>query len=200
MQVLKDPKAFQLLADETRRKIIYLLRVKEMTVSQLATELNLTPQALYHHIKKLLEGDMVTVVREERVGHIIESYYRATAETFSLHSGKASTLTFRDKKQAKELMTIILNALKKLGFNLEHDENKLSQVIDIQADLEECCEDIGKLEDEVLGMEDLDFLTQEVVLNFVKTLSMSDKEFARQLEKQKKFRELLLSLVKSKKP
>jgi len=28
-----------------------LLRVKEMTVGQLAAELNLTPQALYHHIK-----------------------------------------------------------------------------------------------------------------------------------------------------
>ena len=198
--MLKDPKAFQLPADETRRKMIYLLRVKEMTVSQLATELNLTPQALYHHIKKLLEGGLVEVVREERVGHIIESYYRATAETFSLHTGKASTVTFRDKKQAKELMITVLNALEKLGFKLELDENKLSQVIDIQADLEECCEGIGKLEEAVLEMEDLDFLTQEVVLNFAKMLSMSDKEFAKQQEKMRTVRALILSLAKNKKP
>ena len=45
--VVKEPEAFQLLADETRRKILYLLRVKEMTVSQLSSELGLTSQAVY---------------------------------------------------------------------------------------------------------------------------------------------------------
>lgn len=195
MQVLRDPSAFQLLADETRRKILYLLRVKEMTVSQLATELNLTPQALYHHIKKLVEGGMVEAVREERLGHLIESYYRATAETFHLQTGKASTVSFRDKKQAKELMTTVLDALKKIDFNLEPNEKKLSQLIEIQAEMEECC-DITKLEDRIIAMEDLDFITESLVLDFAKTLSMSEEEFAKLQENEKKFRDLLFSLVK----
>jgi DNA-binding transcriptional ArsR family regulator len=89
-KVVTDPKAFQLLADGTRRKIVYLLRVKEMSVSQLAAELNLTPQAVYHHVKKLVKGGLVEVSREERCGHLIESYYRATAEMFSFSLGKAT--------------------------------------------------------------------------------------------------------------
>src|SRR2546425_538311 len=56
-KVIKSPEAFQLLADETRRRIIYLLRAKEMTVSQISAELGLTPQAIYHHIRKMRDAD-----------------------------------------------------------------------------------------------------------------------------------------------
>jgi DNA-binding transcriptional ArsR family regulator len=79
--VLREPKGFELLADETRRKIIFLLRVKEMTVGQIAAELKFTRQEVYYHIKKLLKGKLIEVVREERVGHLSESYYVATADT-----------------------------------------------------------------------------------------------------------------------
>ena len=200
MQVLRDPKAFQLLADETRRKILYLLRVKEMTVSQLAKELNLTPQALYHHIKKLLKGEMVEVVREERIGHLIESYYRATAEDFLLTHGKISSQTFRDRKLAEEQVTTVLNALKRLGFNLEFDEKKISQLIDLRAGLNRSCEAAGKkkfeIEDEIWNLDDLNFLTKMMATDFAGKLLMSDDEFARQQEIRKKLRDLLLSLAK----
>lgn len=86
---IRDPRAFELLADETRRKIIYLLRAKEMTVSQLAADLHVTTQAVYHQIKKLLELELVEVAREERVDHFIETYYRAAAEVFEFHHGDA---------------------------------------------------------------------------------------------------------------
>src|SRR5207253_1996382 len=69
-KLITDPDAFQLLGDETRRRIIYLLRAKEMTVSQIAGELNLTPQAIYHHIRKLRDAGMVEVAREQRVDHL----------------------------------------------------------------------------------------------------------------------------------
>ncbi len=91
LKVISDPEAFQLLGDETRRKIVFLLRVKEMTVSQISAELNVTPQAVYHHIKKLQTAEMIEVTREERVGHLIESYYRTTAEVFICSVGNASS-------------------------------------------------------------------------------------------------------------
>jgi predicted transcriptional regulator len=59
LKIISDPEAFQLLGDETRRKIVFLLRVKEMTVSQISAELNVTPQAVYHHIKKLQTAEMI---------------------------------------------------------------------------------------------------------------------------------------------
>jgi DNA-binding transcriptional ArsR family regulator len=200
IQVLRDPEAFKLLADETRRKILYLLRVKEMTVSQLASELDLTPQALYHHIKKLLEGEMVEVAREERIGHLIESYYRATAEDFLLVTGKLSAQTFRDRKLAEEQVTVVLNALKKLGFNLDFDENKISQLVDLRAELTtECCENDDKcirVQDEIWNMDDLNLLTKQIACELAATLLMSDEGFVRQQENRKKLRDLLLSLVK----
>ncbi len=191
VKVIKDPEAFKLLADETRRKTVFLLRVKEMTVSQMAAELNVTPQAVYHHIKKLLKGGMVEVAREERIDHFIESYYRATAETFFCHVGK----TPHSVEFATEQMTTVLNALKKLGFNLEFDQNKISQLVDMQVELDKHG-DSAKFENAIAKLDDVDFLTKQTVQKYAETLSMSDKEYARQQEIDRQFRDSLRSLVK----
>src|SRR5437667_12355256 len=105
-KVIKDPKAFTLIGDETRRKVIYLLRAKEMTVSQIAAELNLTPQAIYHHIRKLRDSDLVEVAREERVDHFIETYYRATAEMFNLSHGEGMPQAYAEEKTKETLMAL----------------------------------------------------------------------------------------------
>lgn len=194
-KVIKDPEAFQLLADETRRKIVYLLRVKEMSVTQLASQLGLTPQALYHHVKKLLKGGLVEVSREERCGHLIESYYRATAEMFSFSLGKATAQSLRSKKLATEQITNVLNALKKAGFNLKYDEIKITELVNAQSELEECCKDTSKLEKLIYEMNGLDLLTKKTVVSFAKNLTMTKEEFDKEQEKRKKFRELLISLV-----
>ena len=191
VKAIKDPEAFKLLADETRRKIVFLLRVKEMTVSLIAAELNITPQAVYHHIRKLLKGGMVEVAREERIDHLIESYYRATAETFFCSVGKTS----RGVEVAREQMATVLNALKKLDFKIEFDESKISQLTDVQVELEQC-RGSGKFEDKISELDDVDFLTKQTVQKFAETLSMSDEEFVREQEISKKFHDLLRSLVK----
>jgi DNA-binding transcriptional ArsR family regulator len=191
IKAIKDPEAFKLLADETRRKIVFLLRVKEMTVSQIAAQLNVTPQAIYHHIKKLLKGEMVEVAREERIDHLIESYYQATAETFFCSVGE----TPHSIEVATEQTTTVLNALQKLGFNIKYNEDKISQLVDVQTELEKW----GKgqeFEDQISELDDVDFLTKQTVQKFAKMLSMSDEEFARQQQTNKKFRNLMKSLTK----
>lgn len=195
LKTLTDPEAFQLLADETRRKIVFLLRVKEMTVSRIAEELSVTPQAVYHHIKKLVDGGLVEVVREERLGHLIESYYRATAETFSFSMGPGGVGTARNRKLAKEREAAILEALKKLGFKLEYSEDKISQLVDARAKIEKCCT-AGKFEDAIANLEDLDFISKLTVQEYADVLSMSDEEYAKQEEMKKKLRDLLVSLTK----
>ncbi len=188
---ITNPEAFQLLADETRRKVMFLLRVKEMTVSQIAAELNVTPQAIYHHIKKLQKGEIVEVVREERVDHLIESYYRTTAETFSFSVGTTS----KGIMATKEHTTTVLNALKNLGFKIEPDDKKISQLVDIQVELKKCCA-AGQFEDKISELDDVDFLTKLTLEEYVEALSMSDKEFTKQQELRKEFRNVLLSLIK----
>lgn len=178
---------------------MYLLRVKEMTVSQVASELGVTSQAIYHHIRKLLKGKMVEVAREERIGHLIESYYRATAEDFLLSHGKISSESLHDRKLAEEQVSTVLNALNKIGFNLQFDENKTLQLADLRVGLDKCCTDAGKFEDEIWNMDILDLPMKMMAADFAGKLLMSDEEFAKKQATRKQLRDLLQSLVKKQK-
>ena len=115
-QVIKDPEAIELLGDETRRRVIYLLRAREWTISQMAEELGMTPPAIYHHIKKLLAAGMVEVAKEERVENFIEIYYRATAEVFEFSYG-----TGKSQEYAEQRLKEALQSLDKLGINVRID-------------------------------------------------------------------------------
>ena len=175
---------------------MYLLRAKEMTAGKIAIELKLTPQTVYHHIKKLQKGGLVEVAREERCGHLIESYYRASAEMFSFSHGKTTAQSLRSKQLTKDQTTTALKALETIGFNLEYDKGKISQLVDAQSNLEECCEDADKLEQAIYEMNDLDLLTKKTAVSFAKILTMSEEEFNRDHENRKKFRQLLSTLIK----
>ena len=200
IQVLRYPAVFQLLADETRRKILYLLRVREMSVAELSDELKLTPQALYHHIKKLQEGGMVEVTREERSGHIIESYYRAVAEDFLISTGKLRSETIHDRKLTEEMITSALQTLNKVGLKLELDKSKIAQLVEIRAGLtSECCKDDEKFthaQDEIWSLDDVNILAKELANEFLGIISMSNEEFTKHQGNRKKLRDLLLSLQK----
>lgn len=187
---ISDPEAFKLMADGTRRKIIFLLRAKEMTVSQIAHELNITPQTIYHHIRKLVEGNLVEVTREVRVDHLIESYYQATAEVFHFTIGKTS----RGKEVLLEETEAALKALSRIGFKLKYGQKAISKLVDLLMDQKDCC-GAEEFEDAVAKLEDIDFFTKQNVQEYAGILSMSDDEFAERNELRKKFRDLLKSLL-----
>lgn len=126
--MITDPAAFRLLASDTRRRIIYLLRAKEMTVAQIAEELNLTPQDIYHHVRKLKDADMIEMAREERVGHIVETYYRATAELFNLAHGSSE-----GRKVLEEEVREALDAIGRLGFEAEIKPSVAARIVEIMS-------------------------------------------------------------------
>ena len=47
------------LADETRRNILMLLRKGKISSGEIAENLEMTPQALSYHLKKLREADLI---------------------------------------------------------------------------------------------------------------------------------------------
>jgi len=198
--VIREPEAFQLLADETRRKMLYLLRVKDMTVNQLAAELGLTPQAVYHHIRKLLKGNMIEVTKEERVGHLIESYYRATAEDFLLSTGKIKAKSVRDRAMVKEQITAVFKAYKKLGLDVDYDDSKISKLVDLWVGLQEDCGGCAnpELQDEIWGAEDLSLLEKTMAAELSSILLMTDEEFAKNEKSRRILRTFLRSLAKGK--
>ena len=190
VKTISDPEAFKIAADQTRRKMLFLLRAKEMTVSQIAQELNLTPQTVYFHIKKLVEAGMVEVSREVRVDHLIESYYQATAEVFHFTVGN----TTRSKETLMETIEAVLNALKRIGFRIEYDNKALNQLTDLQMKLQDCCS-AKEYEEEIAKLEDVDFFVKQDLQEYASILSMSDEKVKKGDQLKREFRELLRSLI-----
>lgn len=160
-------------------------------MSQLAGELGLTPQAVYHHIKKLLKAGLVEVAREERVEHLIESYYRAAAEAFLFHMGEASL----GQKYAAEELQAAVKGLKELGFEIEEDQAKMARLFELQAKLANCCGS-EKYDSEVSKLESAGFMTKQTILEYARLLSLSDEEYEEYRRLHKEYREALKSLLK----
>jgi len=188
-KVISNPDAFQLLADETRRRMIYLLRAKEKTVSQIAEEMHLTPQAIYHHIRKLKDVDMIEVAKEERVGHFIETYYRATAEVFHLAHGVGESAEYIEGEVREAI-----EGLKKLGMKVNCGAENMSKVLKIVKGMKDPF--IRKeWADKISALDDVDFLARQAVFEYANLLSMSDKDFEEFLNHYKELRELLRSCI-----
>src|SRR5689334_20390060 len=156
VKMLTDPAAMELLGDETRRRMIYLLRARELTISQIAEELRMTPQAIYHHIKKLLPAEMIEITREERVDNFIETYYRATAEVFEFSFGTIG----KNQAQAEQRLRDTLLALDKLGIRVRVEDDAVAQLVKIQ-------EKMGNfgprrdLQGKVSKLEEVDFIGKQ---------------------------------------
>lgn len=190
---ITDPKALDAVADETRRKIIYLLRAKEQTVSQLAEALAKTPQAIYHQIRKLTAAGLVEVAREERVGHFIEAYYRATAEVFEFRHGEPSV------KQGGALShkAMGLRALPKLGIKVNVDKETIERIGKVHGRIA-ALEVDPALEERIMSMEDVDFVSKQDAYFLAKYATMTDKQFEGMLSDIRELRKLLTSGSKSK--
>jgi len=182
----------ELLGDDTRRRIIYLLRARELTISQIAEELRMTPQAIYHHIKKLVPVEMIEVTREERVDNFIETYYRATAEVFSFSWGTSG----KNRAQAEQRLRDTLLSLDKLGIRVRVEEEIVAQIIKTQGKIESFG-DRQNLEERVSKLDGVDFLGKQELASVATMISLSDKQFLEWLELQKELRKLLRGLLTS---
>jgi DNA-binding transcriptional ArsR family regulator len=187
-QVIRDPDAIELLGDETRRRVIYLLRARERTISQIAEELGMTPPAIYHHIKKLLAAGMVEVAKEERIENFIEIYYRATAEVFEFSYGTGKTDEYLEQRLKEALQS-----LDKLGINVSADPETISKIVAVQKELE----DVGsrpELEEKASKLEGVDFIGKQEITRYAKMIAMTDQEWKQWFALNQEFRELLKKL------
>ena len=187
VKLIRDPEAFQLLADDTRRRIIHLLRAKERTVSQIAEELGLTPQASYHHIRKMKSADLVEVAKEERIDHFIETYYRATAEVFHLSHGEPGTKA-NEEKQTKETLT----SMAKVGIKVPTDDESVARLVKAASSMKDCTSNSTWF-DKISELEDVDFFTKQGMIEYSCLATISDKEFEEFLDGYREMRKLLRS-------
>jgi DNA-binding transcriptional ArsR family regulator len=185
-KIIRDAGAFQLLADETRMKMIYLLRAKEMTVSQIASQVGLTPQTVYHHIRKLRKAGLVEVSKEVRTEHIVESFYRATAGYFHFVDGSCAS-----ECRGMEWLREIMKGLGNLGLEVNLSDKETAGILKLGEELKRRWEDpdiVGKIYD----MDDIDPSVGHDLGEFAMMMRMNEREFAKYLETQRAIRERLL--------
>ncbi|MCJ2531307.1 MAG: helix-turn-helix domain-containing protein [Candidatus Thermoplasmatota archaeon] len=193
-KVIESPEAFKLMADKTRRRVIFLLRAKEMTVSQIAAELGMTPQAIYHHIRKFRDADLVEVAREERIDHFIETYYQATAEVFEFHQGKGSGREYTEQ-QVRET----LESLPMLGFDVRLNDEVIERLVSLQVEKREFGK-YAEFHEKAEEIEDLSFWARGMAAGFANLLAMTDEEFETQQRLSREFRDALRSTLVEKTP
>jgi DNA-binding transcriptional ArsR family regulator len=187
MKVFNDPKAFELAADPTRRRIIYLLRAKELSACQIAEELGMTPQAIYHHTRKMLNAGLIEVAKEERIDHFIETYYRAAAEIFSFTYGEAS-----DQRVKEAQMRDALGILTTIGLITPMDEETISKFADLSGKLESISMCYAPMfAEKISQLEDLDFFTKQTAVEVASNIVMSDEQFDELQSLQRESRKLL---------
>jgi len=189
VKVVADPEKFKLLADETRRKIIFLLRATEMTVTQIANTLNISRQTVYHHMEKLQEAELVDVAFTEQIGHLTESHYRATAGAFYCSVGSTASGHEFFQNQIKT----VLESLKKLGYKISYSDADVNRLIEIQSEQDYCC-DMTELWANISRLDDVDEKTKTIIEEFAKQLVMTNDEFQYLQAKKREFREFIQSL------
>jgi DNA-binding transcriptional ArsR family regulator len=186
LKVFKDAKAFELAADPTRRRIIHLLRARELSVSQIADELDMTPQAIYHHVRKMLVTGLIEVAKEERIDHFIETYYQAAAEIFEFTYGETSDQEYQEGRTKEALQ-----ALTKISLTLPIDEETISKYARLSAkmnSIHQCC--TPELAEKISQL-DLDSFTKQDAIEIASNISMNDSQFEELQTLKREARELL---------
>lgn len=74
-----DETQLRVVSDPSRLTILAMLFEREMSITQLARALNLSPATVHHHIAKLLKANLVRQTRIEVRRNLVEKYYEMHA-------------------------------------------------------------------------------------------------------------------------
>ncbi|NLP29979.1 MAG: winged helix-turn-helix transcriptional regulator [Clostridiales bacterium] len=85
-------KTFKALSDQTRRKILILLKDKDMNAGEIAEHFNISKPSISHHLNILKNADLVL---DERIGQNI--YYSLNTTVF--HEVLSFFLNFLAKEE-----------------------------------------------------------------------------------------------------
>lgn len=137
--MFEDPEDLKIGLERTRKNILDLLKVKGMTISQIAEALDKDQSTIYRHIKKLEDAGFIEVKDEKKKHHIPEKIYGRTAEVFILatepmEDDKASALALKWKE---DRMKICISILDEMGFVCDDKEEVVSDLADLFSRIDE---------------------------------------------------------------
>ncbi|MFW5928785.1 MAG: winged helix-turn-helix domain-containing protein [Candidatus Saliniplasma sp.] len=152
VKVVRDPKAIKIAVEDTRSNILSLLRINDMSISQLAESLDKDQSTIYRHIKKLEEFGYLEPSGEKKTHHIPEKIYGRTAGVFllcpsNIDTGQPSDMMVEWERNKAERILELLNVM---DYKSEDGEELVEDISDIFIDLKErVTNPIEKSEDEI---------------------------------------------------
>jgi DNA-binding transcriptional ArsR family regulator len=130
--VVQDPQQLRALADSFRTKIVFHLRERAASVTELAEALSAPKGTVGHHVKVLERAGLIRVVRTRKVRALTEKFYGRVARLFVLQSDESLP-----KDLSGTLGAIMLRQAADEAFasRPEHDQSALLHVRIGQKDL-----------------------------------------------------------------
>lgn len=89
---------FKALSDKTRRKILELLKEKDMTAGDIADSFNITKASISHHLSILKNADLIS---DKRDGQFI--YYSLNTSIFEEVIGWFISFSDKDKGEKSDV-------------------------------------------------------------------------------------------------
>lgn len=139
IKIIRDIDVIKMGIEETRMKILALLRLNSLTVSQIADTLGKDPSTIYRHIEKLEKSGYVYPSGERKTHHIPEKIYSRTAKIFLLvpEGGELDDRKKIIEGQSIEKKLNLLEKLKKMGLIKNVSREAAEKLQEIYAELEE---------------------------------------------------------------
>ena len=191
--------AFKLLEDETRRRIVFMLRDEVLTVKDISRRLSLTPQNIYHHMNRLQDAGIVRLSYERRDGHIIESFYSTSADNFVYSEDRIPESTVQSYVD-------ILNGLNELGHGVDVSLDAASQLEELYKEYlreassavarEDVCE-VCSFSGFFMKFGPMNNVLLNRVLHMAALLDMTDEEFNAHLDRLGEVRGFLKAIKKA---
>lgn len=116
--VIRDARVASLLADKTRRQMLRMLKIREMSVNQLAKALGKPASSIAHHMRCLKAVGLVEPAGERRRGNLVERFYRASARYYvvSYTIGEEDECTDQLKEWAKMVAEKAVSSLESFSY------------------------------------------------------------------------------------
>lgn len=184
---------FKLLEDETRRRIVFMLRDESLSVKEIAKRLQLTPQNIYHHVNKLQDQGIIQLNYEQRNGHLVESYYSVPADTYIYVDDRINETETRRNLD-------VLFGLQEIGIDIKPCLESAVMLQEIQKDYDETIKDPENRYEFCEQCSYSGFFMKfgpmnPLLLNriywYANLIRMNDKEFEESIEKMRKLRDFL---------
>ena len=124
--ILRDPRVVREVLNETRYTILFdLLTKRPMTVKQIADTLGKSPGSIMHHINKLADMGLISIVSTNvsRTG-IVEKYYRANAWKFYFDIEKMFSSISELSQFTKAHLKTVISLMGRYGMKIKEGKEK----------------------------------------------------------------------------